>query len=135
MSDEIGVSVYLKEDFSVVRETLERVGIINKKRKIFIPSCYVVGTEDENIYKIVHFKELFPLVNRESNYDEDDRLRRNTIVYLLKNWNLVEPLDQNDISEFLHKKIPVLPFSQKDEYQIIHKFKFKERIVLEAPIV
>ncbi|MFW6130265.1 MAG: translational repressor RegA [Atribacterota bacterium] len=131
MSKKIGIPVYLKEDFSVVRETLERVGIINKKKKIFVPSCYVLGTEDEDIYRIVHFKELFPLVNRESNYDEDDKLRRNTIIYLLKNWKLVEPLDQNDISEFLHKKIPVLPHSQKDEYKIIHKFKFSKRIILE----
>jgi hypothetical protein len=132
MSDKIGVPVRLKEDFSVVRETLERVGVINKKKKIFIPSCYVVGTDDEDVYRIVHFKELFPLVGRETNYSEDDEARRNTIVFLLKNWNLIEPIDQKDISTYLGKKIPVLPHDQKNEYNIIHKFKFSKKITLEA---
>lgn len=131
MSDDVGVPVRLMEDFSVIRETLERVGVINKKRKIFIPSCYVVGTEDEETYRIVHFKELFPLIGRDTTYNEDDRLKRNTIVYLLKNWGLIEPIDPDDVKEYLHKKIPVLPHNEKDNYEIIHKFKFSKKIVLK----
>jgi hypothetical protein len=127
----IGVDVRLKEDFSVIRETLERVGVINKKKKTCIPSCYVVGTKREGIYKIVHFKELFPVINRESTYSEDDKLRRNTIVYLLNNWNLIELVETNDIQEYLHKKIPVLSHDDKKEYEIIHKFKFPKRITLD----
>lgn len=128
---EIGIPVKLKEDFSVVRETLERVGVINKKKKLFIPSCYVVGTKDENVYRVVHFKELFPLVGRETNFDEDDRLRRNTIVLLLKNWNLIEPVDKSDITDYLKSKIPVLSHKEKPFYEIIHKFKFPHRIELD----
>jgi hypothetical protein len=132
MQNNIGIAVYLKEDFSVVKETLERVGIINKKKQIFVPSCYVVGTTDPEIYRIVHFKELFPLIGRDTNYNADDELRRNTIVYLLKNWNLVEPIHSTDITEVLHKKIPVLPHNKKKEYTILHKFKFTQKIILEA---
>jgi len=128
----IGISVSLKEDFSVIRETLERVGVINKKKKLFIPSCYIVGTDQEGIFKIVHFKELFPLSGRESTYNEDDKLRRNTIVYLLKSWNLIDTIDKADISEILLKKIPVLPYEEKKNYKIIHKFKFSKKIVLNA---
>jgi len=127
----IGIPVLLKEDFSVVRETLERIGIINRKRKIFVPSCYVIGTTDDTVYRIAYFKELFPLVNRETTYNEDDKLRRNTIVYLLKNWNLIELLHTQDISEYLHEKIPVLPYKEKDDYQIHHKFKFSKKIILD----
>lgn len=127
----VGVSVKLKEDFSVVRETLERVGVINRKKKLFVPSCYIVGTDKENVYNIVHFKELFTVIGRETTYTHDDELRRNTVVLLLKNWNLLEPVDTSDISEYLPEKIPVLSHKDKPHYTIVHKFKFPHKITLE----
>ncbi len=127
----IGISVKLKEDFSVVRETLERIGIVNRKKKTFFPSCYCVETKTEGVYKIVHFKELFPLFERETTFDEVDKIRRKTIVHLLKNWNLVEVINNEDIDEILSEKITVLKHSEKKDYQIIHKFKFSKRIILD----
>lgn len=127
----IGIAVKLNEDFSVIRETLERIGIINRKKKTFYPSCYCVETKIPGVYKIVHFKELFPLFNRESTFDEVDAIRRKTIVHLLKNWKLVEVVSPDDIDEILSEKITVLKHSEKRDYEIIHKFKFSKRIVLD----
>jgi len=124
-----GIKVKLKEDFSVIRETLERIGIKNSKTKKFYPSCYCVETKEEGIYNIVHFKELFPLFDRESNFDNIDKLRLKTIVQLLKNWDLVEPLDE--IDEIMSEKISVLKHGEKRDYNIVHKFKFSKRIVLD----
>jgi hypothetical protein len=126
--ESVGVLVKLKEDFSVVRETLERIGIINKKTKVFSPSCYCVESEN-GFYKIVHFKELLGLSGRDTDFDEIDRVRTKTIAYLLKNWNLVEIVNSKEVDEILSEKIYVLKHSEKKNYTIRHKFKFSTRIV------
>lgn len=130
MTMNIGIPVRLKVDFSVVRETLERVGIKNINKKEFYPSCYCVETATDGIYRIVHFKELFPLFNRESTYNSVDTLRLKTIVQLLAHWNLVEP--QVEIDEIMSEKVAVLKHQEKKDYNIIHKFKFSKKIVLES---
>ena len=125
--NEVGIKVLLKKDFPVIRETLERMGIINKKTQTIYPSCYCLETDetidDQKVFTIVHFKECFLLHDMTSDIDESDLARLRTITYFLNKWNLIEVVDNNDISEILHKKIGVIPKSQKDEYKIIHKFK------------
>lgn len=128
--DKIGIKVKLNKDFSVVRETLERIGIRNRKKKSFFPSCYCLETAEEGVYKIVHFKELFPLFDRESTFDVVDQIRLKTIVHLLKSWNLIEVINESDIDEIMADKITVLRFDEKQSYNIVHKFKFSTKIVL-----
>ena len=125
----IGIRVRLNEDFSVVRETLERIGIKNAKTRKFYPSCYCVETTQPDIYSIVHFKELFTIFNRETDFDNVDILRLKTIVQLLSNWKLVELVDE--IDEIMSEKVTVLKHSEKRNYDIIHKFKFNKRIVID----
>jgi hypothetical protein len=125
----IGIGVKLKEDFSVVRETLERIGIINRNKKEFYPSCYCVATASPDLYRIAHFKELFLLDGKTANIEPLDTARLKTIVYLLKDWNLVELIDSNEVDEILSEKITVLKRSEKKDYNIIHKFKFYKKIV------
>jgi hypothetical protein len=123
----LGVSVELIENFLVIKETLERIGIRNKEEKKFFPSCYIV--EDENkkdSYKIYHFKELFIKEGKESTYDEVDELRRNTIVFLLQNWKLIKPIDP--IEDIQVKKVDVISHKEKHEYTICHKYIFKRKI-------
>lgn len=127
----IGIRVKLNKDFSVVRETLERIGIVNRKEKLIYPSCYCVESKTEGVYKIVHFKELFPLFDRETNFDRNDKLRRNTTVMLLKNWKLIEVVDSNEIDEIQSDKLTVLKHSEKSDYNIVHKFKFNSHIVVD----
>ena len=112
-----GVKVKLIKDFSVVRETLTRIGIINHKKNIVVPSCYCLPTTTENIYAISHFKELFPYFGRETTYSKDDELRRDTIVFLLKNWDFIEIIDGDDLN-FMEEKVHVLPYEDKPDYEI-----------------
>lgn len=127
----IGILVKLNEDFSVVRETLERIGIVNRKKKEFFPSCYCVETKEPGLYRIVHFKELFPLSGRETTFDDVDSIRRKTIVHLISNWKLVEVVNPKDIDEILTEKITVLKHFEKKDYTIIHKYKFSQKIVVD----
>ena len=126
---ELGVKVKLLTSFAVVKETLERMGIVNwEKHKIF-PSCYLVE-DDEGQFKIYHFKELFEKEGKKSDFfDEDndkDLYRRNTIIYNLKNWELIEL--EEEINGILVEKIDVVKFKDKKNYRICHKYLFKRNI-------
>jgi len=110
-------------DEKVVKETLNRIGIANKKKKVLYPSCYLY--EEDGKYYLAHFKQMF-LLTRETAYNaicEDDILRRNAIAYCLRNWGLIE-VDEEKIDPY-NKFVFVLPHSQKKEWKISHKFNFR----------
>ena len=121
---ELGIPVELNSNFSVVKETLERIGVRNKDEKKFFPSCYVIDNGDDN-YRIYHFKELFAKEGKKSTYNDIDELRRNTIVYLLENWGLVKV--KTELGDIQVQKIDVISFKEKHEYKICHKYIFKRK--------
>jgi len=124
----LGIKVKLKKDFPVIKETLERMGVINKRKNVIYPSCYCIETNemdgDEKIYTVVHFKELFALQKMTSDFEENgtDKARLRTIVYFLNKWGLVSVNNLEDISEILHEKIGVISKADKQEYRVVHKF-------------
>jgi len=110
-------------DEKVVKETLNRIGIANKKKKILFPSCYLY--ESDGAHYLVHFKQLF-LLTREHAYNavcEDDLLRRNSIAFCIRNWGLID-VDEKLIEPH-DKFVFVLPHSQKSSWTISHKFNFR----------
>ena len=123
MTAVIGIKVNLLTEYSVVCETLERIGIVDKDKKKIYPSCYCIKNEvnGEMEYRICHFKELFLLQNKSSTFNKVDELRLKTIVYFLKKWNLITT--DVAIDEILKEKIDVVKYSDKSSYHIVHKFK------------
>ena len=87
------IEVRLKEadDFLKVRETLTRIGIASRKDKTLFQSCHILHKQGK--YYIVHFKELFALDGKASNFSENDKARRNTITNLLAEWELISLAD------------------------------------------
>ena len=81
------VSLNEPDDFLKVRETLTRIGVASRKEKKLYQSCHILHKQGK--YYIVHFKELFKLDGKSSDFSENDRARRNTIVNLLKEWGLI----------------------------------------------
>lgn len=122
----IGIKIKLLKDFPLVCETLERIGIINHKKKEIYPSCYI--RKLDNNYYLCHFKEFFILQDKKANITNIDLLRRATIAYLLQKWGLIETENPDDIYQILHKKIDVLPHDKKKEYKIIHKYKYNRYV-------
>lgn len=116
--DKIGIEVKLIQNFALIRETLERMGIKDRKKSLLYPSCYCL--EKDGVYKIVHFKELFLLDNKPSTYNTGDELRRNTIIYFLIKWGLIEV--EQEIDTILEDKIDILNHKEKHLYTIKHKF-------------
>jgi hypothetical protein len=116
---DLGVSVDLLVEENIVKETLSRMGIANKRERILYTSCYLYEG------RVYHFKELF-LLTREGAYNaltEDDYMRRNSIIFCLMMWGLIS-VDEEDILEH-DKKIFVLPYSEKRDWKILHKFNLR----------
>lgn len=108
-------------DKKVIKESLSRIGIADKKRKILYPSAYLYEKDGKDY--LVHFKQMFLLGGKEDAYNnisEEDMHRLHAIAFCLKNWKLIT-VDEEKIKE--HERfVFVLPHSQKNEWQIIHKF-------------
>ena len=88
-TEESMVQVTLKEpdDFLKVRETLTRIGVASRREKKIYQSCHILHKKGK--YYIVHFKELFALDGKRANLSLNDVQRRNRIIQLLVDWELV----------------------------------------------
>ena len=72
------------DDFLKIRETLTRIGVASRKDKTIYQSCHILHKQGK--YYIVHFKELFALDGKPSNFGDEDTARRNTIANLIAEW-------------------------------------------------
>ena len=110
------VEVKLKEDedFLKIRETLTRIGVASRKDKTLYQSCHILHKQGK--YYITHFKELFSLDGKPSNFTEDDISRRNTIANLLAEWGLITLVNPDKSADPVAplSQIKVLPFKEKD---------------------
>jgi hypothetical protein len=104
LDDLIWVTLKEPDDFLKVRETLSRIGVASKKDRTLYQSCHILHKQGK--YAIVHFKQLFLLDGKKSDFSDDDKGRLNTIVNLLAEWNLLGLTDPDK------SKDPVAPLSQ-----------------------
>jgi hypothetical protein len=119
----VGIHVKLldDEDFMVVRETLSRIGVSPKGKKILYQSCHLI--HKNGVYVLAHFKELFALDGLPSNVSEEDTKRRNAIAQLLEDWELLEVIDKDKIKDRLPiNALKIIRYSEKDDWDLIPKF-------------
>lgn len=118
----IEVRLREQDDFLKIRETLSRIGIAAKKERRLYQSCHILHKQGR--YYIVHFKELFALDGKPTNFGEEDIGRRNTIVALLEEWGLVDVVDHTKIAspKATLNNIKILPYGQKDEWELCTKY-------------
>ena len=123
----IEVTLASDEDFLKVRETLTRIGVASKKEKKLYQSCHIL--HKQGLYYIVHFKELFGLDNKPSNFSEEDVARRNTIANLMAEWGLVKLVDPDKTKEPIAamSQIKILPYKEKDDWELITKYNIGRR--------
>lgn len=124
------VEVKLKDNeaFLLVKETLTRIGIASRKEKTLYQSCHILHKQGK--YYIVHFKELFALDGKPSNFSEEDKGRRNTIITLLEDWGLVEVVSPDNVKEptALLNQIKILPFKDKNEWKLVTKYNIGKKV-------
>ena len=123
------VEVNLKnpEDFLKVKETLSRIGLASKKDSTLYQSCHILHKQGK--YYIVHFKELFLLDGKPADFSEGDLARRNRIVNLLDEWDLIEQvdLDKTEAPEAPLNQIKIIPFKEKDKWNLVTKYTIGNR--------
>lgn len=119
-----GIEIKLKnnEDFLKVKETLTRIGVSSKKEKKLFQSCHILHKQGR--YAIIHFKELFSLDGKPTNFDDEDKGRRNTIVALLEEWSLITIVDPDTVKDPVApmNKIKVITHKEKADWALVSKY-------------
>jgi hypothetical protein len=119
-----GIEVTLSDEtsFLKIRETLQRIGVASRKDRKLFQSCHILHKQGR--YAIMHFKEMFALDGKESDFSEEDKGRRNTIVALLEDWELCKAVDEKAIvsprAEMTN--IKVLSFKEKHDWELCPKY-------------
>ena len=118
----VEVTLPSEESFLKIKETLTRIGIASKKEQKLFQSCHILHKQGK--YYIVHFKELFKLDGKINDFSEEDMGRRNTIVTLLAEWELVKPVNLEQIKEPVAplSQIKILPHKEKGEWELVAKY-------------
>ena len=117
------VEVRLKQpdDFLKVRETLTRIGVASRTENKLYQSCHILHKQGK--YYIVHFKELFLLDGKHSDFSENDHQRRNRITKLLTDWGLVEAVEELTEEQMCSmSQIKILPHREKADWELIPKY-------------
>lgn len=127
ISELVEVTLPNPDNFLKVRETLSRIGVASKKDKTLYQSCHILHKQGR--YYIVHFKQLFLLDGKQSDFIEDDRARLNTIANLLHEWELISLVNEEKSS------VPVAPLSQikiishkeKGDWNLVAKYNIGKK--------
>ena len=115
------------DDFLKIRETLTRIGVASRKDKTLFQSCHILHKQGR--YYIVHFKELFILDGKPTNFSENDQARRNTIANLLVEWNLIKLVNSEQTATLIVplNQLKILSFSEKEEWTLTPKYNIGKK--------
>ena len=120
-SQMVEVSLANPDDFLKVRETLTRIGVASRGENKLYQSCHILHKQGR--YFIVHFKELFLLDGKTSDFSDNDVQRRNRITKLLSDWGLVSVVSEESIQDLAPiNQIKILPYKEKAEWELIPKY-------------
>ena len=120
-----------EDDFLKVKETLTRIGVASRKEKTLYQSCHILHKRGK--YYIVHFKELFALDGKSTDFEDNDLARRNTIANLLAEWDLVEIVDKDksDYPIAPLSQIKIIAYKEKNEWQLTAKYNIGKKREVE----
>jgi len=125
----VGIEVVLptEDSFLKVKETLTRIGISSRKEKKLYQSCHILHKKGR--YAILHFKELFILDGKHNTLTEEDIARRNTIVNLLEEWELVKIKDPSKTKDPVASlnQIKIISFKDKNDWELTVKYNIGKK--------
>ena len=116
-----------EDDFLKVRETLTRIGIASHKDKTLYQSCHILHKQGR--FYIVHFKEMFAIDGKPTNFSEEDVGRRNTIAKLLQDWGLLKIVDNSQAEEVRApmNQIKILSHKEKNDWLLTPKYNIGKK--------
>lgn len=118
----VEVKIAEEEDFLKIKETLTRVGVASRKERKLYQSCHILHKQGR--YYIVHFKEMFLLDGKPSNFSDEDKGRRNKIASLLQEWGLLKLVEPESINEPMASmsQIKIINHKEKNEWTLETKY-------------
>lgn len=118
----VEVNLVRPDAFLIIKETLTRIGVPSAGSKKLHQSCHILHKAGK--YYIAHFKLLFELDGKTSNFDVTDSMRQLGIAQMLASWNLVELVKEPSISNAISlAPVKVVPSSEKSEWSLIAKHR------------
>lgn len=121
ISKMVQVEMVTEESFRKVKETLTRMGVPSKQSKTLYQSCHIL--HKKGLYYICHFKELYELDGRNSDISETDISRRNTIVDMLVQWNMIKVVNNFSITVPIKSSlVKTIKHSERDEWELSPKY-------------
>ena len=127
IEDLLEVRLKNEDDFLKVKETLTRIGVASRKDKTLYQSCHILHKRGK--YYIVHFKELFALDGKSTDFEDNDLARRNTIAKLLQEWGLVEIVRESQAEQPVAplSQIKIISYREKDEWELMAKYNIGKK--------
>lgn len=127
LNDFVEVKLPDDQSFLKVKETLTRIGVASSKDKTLYQSVHILHKQGR--YFLTHFKELFMLDGKATDFTEEDKGRRNTIANLLSEWGLVILTDPEKSADPLTplNRIKILPYAEKEEWILIPKYSIGKK--------
>jgi hypothetical protein len=118
----IEVKLLEPDDFLKIKETLTRIGVASKKDKTLYQSCHILHKQGK--YYVVHFKQMFLLDGKKSDFSDDDKARLNTIANLLHEWELLDLIDENKSKTPVStlSQIKILTHKEKADWKLVTKY-------------
>ena len=118
----IEVRIAEEEDFLKIKETLTRIGVASRKEKKLYQSCHIFHKQGK--YYIVHFKEMFAIDGKPSNFSDEDKGRRNKIIELLQDWQLLKIVEPEKIKDPLASmsQIKIINHKEKNDWTLEAKY-------------
>lgn len=125
----IEITIADPKDFLKIKETLTRIGIASKRDNTLYQSCHILHkrkkpTDEKGSFFIVHFKEMFLLDGKPTEFTQEDLARRNTIANLLQDFKLLKLVDpkksQHPVCPL--SNITIIKYSEKNQWKLVPKY-------------
>ena len=118
----VEVRIAEEEDFLKIKETLTRIGVASRKERKLYQSCHIFHKQGK--YYIVHFKEMFAIDGKPSNFSDEDKGRRNKIIELLQDWQLLKVVESDKIKDPLASmsQIKIINHKEKNDWTLEAKY-------------
>lgn len=121
LDDFVEVSLKEPSDFLKIKETLTRIGIKSKGTNTLSQTCHILHKAGK--YYIVHFKQMFMLDNKQTNFSDDDVARLNYIVTLMQQWGLVTVVSSWFKPSNGHGvMVKIVPWRDKQNWTLVQKY-------------
>jgi len=130
--DFVEIELIKSDDFLKIKETLTRIGVSSNKENKLYQSCHILQKRGK--FYIVHFKEMFLLDGKPTNFEESDKGRRNTIINLLSDWGLLRVKDPTKILEprVPMSMIKIIPHKEKANWTLLAKYTMgKKKLIVD----